>query len=266
MSILFRNEYGKGKATVADFIRHCARAGIRAVEISRSDEMTAAGDVERALLESGIAVSSYNLAPVLLHEDTLERRRAWQEFDRGIERATMLRSRCAMLFPGPLGKKSPEEERRSLVEALRECVRHVPAGGPTLVMENVGMAERAPIHGRTRHMRQIVEDVASPRFRLAFDTGNFMYVEEDPVAALSELLPCVVHVHLKDVVRRGGRCVEVPIGTGSVDFPALFKILADACYDGYLSVECAGDQERSEKEEMLAISLRNVERLLDRIP
>ena len=91
---------------------------------------------------------------------------------------------------------------------------------------------------------------------LNYDSGHFYFAGEDPVEALKRYFSRVTHVHLKDV-RAGEReramenrlsfldavrsgVFSVP-GDGVVDFPAIFKILADADYQGWLVVEAEQD-------------------------
>ncbi len=95
---------------------------------------------------------------------------------------------------------------------------------------------------------------------LLFDSGHFAYSGEDPVAMLRKHIGRVRHVHLKDIrpaaveqVRaenlsflRGVRlgAFTVP-GDGSIDFPAIFALLAGAGYRGWLVVEAEQDPARA---------------------
>ena len=87
---------------------------------------------------------------------------------------------------------------------------------------------------------------------LNYDSGHFYFSFEDPVAALKKYIGRVRHVHLKDV-RAGERercrdrdmsfmaAVESGVftvpGDGVIDFPAIFRILEGAGYEGWLVVE-----------------------------
>jgi L-ribulose-5-phosphate 3-epimerase len=63
-----------------------------------------------------------------------------------------------------------------------------------------------------------------------FDPANMiLYGMGDPVAALRDLAPHVVQVHIKDAIPPGTPGTwgsEVPVGTGSVDWAAFFAVLA----------------------------------------
>jgi inosose dehydratase len=89
---------------------------------------------------------------------------------------------------------------------------------------------------------------------LLFDTGHLAYAGGDPVAVLSRHFDRIAHIHLKNIRRNVvDWCIEnkrsfldsvldgaftVPGDKeGSVDFPAVFKILEEREYKGWLVVE-----------------------------
>jgi inosose dehydratase len=91
-----------------------------------------------------------------------------------------------------------------------------------------------------------------PDLSLVLDPGHLSFAGIDPVAVAQRYASRVGHVHLKSVrpavverARREGwsfcRAVTEGVftipGDGSVDFPALFRILAAADYRGWLVVE-----------------------------
>ena len=91
---------------------------------------------------------------------------------------------------------------------------------------------------------------------LCYDTGHFTFAGEDPLAVLKKYVNRVGHVHLKDMradvvaqvrpnnwsflqaVRSGAFTVP---GDGCVDFDPIFRLLADAHYEGWLLVEAEQD-------------------------
>ena len=88
---------------------------------------------------------------------------------------------------------------------------------------------------------------------LIFDTGHLAFSGDDPVAVLDRHFDRVKHIHLKDVrAEARQRCIEkrlsfldsiiegvftVPGDDGCVDFPAVFKILEERDYKGWMVVE-----------------------------
>lgn len=91
---------------------------------------------------------------------------------------------------------------------------------------------------------------------LLFDSGHFAYCGEDPVAMVKKYVNRIKHVHLKDIrpdvvdrvkkenlsflqgVREGAFTIP---GDGCVDFDAIFKVLDEAGYEGYMLVEAEQD-------------------------
>jgi inosose dehydratase len=90
---------------------------------------------------------------------------------------------------------------------------------------------------------------------LCLDTGHCAYAGIDPVELYERFADRVSYLHLKDVDRRVvaerldfweavGAGVFCPLGTGSVDFPALARTLQRHGFDGWATVEqdrAAGD-------------------------
>lgn len=257
MSILFRAQYREGTVAISDFIRYAAETGVEGVELTRVDETGAEKDVDAALAQTGLAVASYNVRVALLSAEAAERSAAWEIYRQGLRRAKALGASSMMLFPGPLGIRSADEERKHLVQALRECARIASGEDITLTMESMGVPPNVQVHGTISHMLEIVNGVDSDNFRLAFDTGNFIYAGEDPSEAIRKLAPFTAHVHLKDIVKKEGTCVEVAIGTGIVDYSAILQELAKVGYNGFLSVECAGEGDVEAKKAMMGESVTN---------
>ena len=95
-----------------------------------------------------------------------------------------------------------------------------------------------------------------PEVDLLLDPGHLAFAGIDPVAVARRHAARIGHVHLKSVrpaiadrVRREGwsfcRAVSEGVftipGDGCVDFPAIFQLLADADYRGWLVVEAEED-------------------------
>ena len=97
------------------------------------------------------------------------------------------------------------------------------------------------------------------------DTGQIAKAGDDPVAALRTYKSITRHVHLKDYGggKDTGYAGYVPVGSGVVDMPALFQILEEANFDGWIAVELDGTSETPRPpREAAAMSKRYLEKLL----
>jgi sugar phosphate isomerase/epimerase len=83
---------------------------------------------------------------------------------------------------------------------------------------------------RAEELLELLAEV--PGTGINFDPANMiLYDMGDPVAALRQLLPRVVQVHVKDAVRTrvpGTWGEEVPVGEGDVDWAAFLALLKSA--------------------------------------
>lgn len=70
------------------------------------------------------------------------------------------------------------------------------------------------------------------------DPGNLIINGFSPREAVEALGTAIVHVHARDGVRdlARGRGLEVPLGRGSADFPALLGALEEHPYRGYFTI------------------------------
>lgn len=108
-------------------------------------------------------------------------------------------------------------------------------------------------------LKMFLDDLGSKGVAVNLDPANFkMVTGDDPVKAVYTLKDYIVHTHAKDGNRlavgnpefiykavhpvpqdfdRVRYFEEVPLGTGSVDFPNYLKALEDIGYKGFLTIE-----------------------------
>lgn len=117
-------------------------------------------------------------------------------------------------------------------------------------------------------LRDIPYEVAG----LCLDTGHLYYSHMDPVEYLKKYADRLDYVHFKDVNDKVyhqvlgehirffdacGKGAMCPIGTGSLDYPAIKQALADIGYSGYITIEQERDPRNSDT------SLRDVKASVD---
>ncbi len=102
---------------------------------------------------------------------------------------------------------------------------------------------------------EIVEQINSPFFGINFDPSNAIVAGEDPVELLEKIKHRVVTMHASDRYLQGGDIHDLRkmekdpvtgyagliqhgvIGRGLNDYDAIFRILKDAGFDGWISIE-----------------------------
>lgn len=147
----------------------------------------------------------------------------------------------------------PDEPRRKVMaEACGELARYGESVGAYFAVET------GPELSGT--LRSFLDDLGSKGVRVNFDPANLVMVAgEDPVAAVRNLGPYIVHTHAKDgvMLRKTDPQViydffaeggigdlrledyfrEAPLGQGGVDWPAFLAALEEVGYKGFLTIE-----------------------------
>lgn len=150
------------------------------------------------------------------------------------------------------GRQYTVEEALPIVaEGYRRVTEFAAGLGVHTMIENHGY-----FFQDSARVKKLIETVNHPNFGWNMDMGNFMCADETPVEAVKVAAPMAVHAHAKDfhykakgeyVPRqgwfgtRGGNSLRGSIiGHGEVNVPECLKILREAGYDGWLSVEFEG--------------------------
>ena len=111
---------------------------------------------------------------------------------------------------------------------------------------------------------------------LLYDTGHSTFSGGDPLSLIKAHVKRVVHVHCKDVRRPVferaraedmsfmGAVLEgiftVP-GDGSIDYPAILRVLAEADYSGWLVVEAEQDPRKAHPLTYATMGFKNLSRM-----
>lgn len=108
-------------------------------------------------------------------------------------------------------------------------------------------------------LKKFLDTLGSKGVAVNLDPANLAMVPcDDPVQAVYNLKDYIVHTHAKDgvnnyfvdpeivygvrkfdekTINQGDSFTEVPLGTGSVDFPKYLKALEEVGYKGFLTIE-----------------------------
>ena len=131
--------------------------------------------------------------------------------------------------------------RERLYEPLRMAVDH----GVKILLEPHGKYTDS-----IDYMEKILEECNSPALGVNMDSGNSWLGGTDPVEMVKRLGSKIEHVHWKDWPAEmeanrgkmfGAGMSGIPLGTGVVDIKGVYEALVATGYDGYTTLEVAGD-------------------------
>jgi sugar phosphate isomerase/epimerase len=200
-------------------------------------------------------ISSYTIGANFLSGDEAARaaevRRVKQHVDIGAKLGvTLMRHDAGSRPPAEATFEQFQADLPILADACRDVAEYAARFGITTSVENHGFhcQNSARVHA-------LVDAVGRQNFRTTIDVGNFLCADEDPVAGVRRNVGIASMIHVKDFYRRytdekpsdgwlssvGGVFLRGAIvGQGDLDIGKLLRIIKQAGYDGYLSVEFEG--------------------------
>ena len=141
---------------------------------------------------------------------------------------------------------SDDEAIFSIREKLHEPLRLAQDLGVQILLEPHGKYTDSEAH-----TERILDACSSPALGLNLDTGNLWLGGGDPVSYVRRFGSRIGHVHWKDLPadmepERGRKfgcgMALIPLGTGAVDVAGAYAELVKAGFDGFSTLEVAGDQ------------------------
>jgi len=267
-----------GRLTIVEAVRWVAEHGGEHVEIvpvgfDLRENPALIGEIRRAADDAGIDISNYAVGNNFIVETEEEFEARIAELKAHVDIAARLgvkrmRHDVASVPVGEATIHRFERELPRLVEGCRRVADYAARYGIVTSVENHGYFIQA-----ADRVQRLVRAVDRPNFRTTLDVGNFMCVDEDPVASVKKNLPYASMVHLKDFYLRpswmepgegwfrtaSGNYLRGAItGHGDIDLRSILKAVKESGYDGYISIEFEG------LEDCLLgsrLSLENVRRL-----
>ncbi len=258
----WRRETG---ATLEATIDAIADTGVPAIEFSGLDgakrPLQRAATLRRCAERRGLVVANYCTGAELLRPPA-ELKSAVEAVKREVDVATalgakMMRHDITRGFGDwSTSVRTPKTFAGALkivVPAVREIADYAKRQGVRTSLENHGFFMQA-----SRRVEQLLGTVNHPNFGLTLDMGNFLCVNENPMAAVRRLVKYAQMVHAKDFHVRPKKDLPLPgwfatptpialrgaiVGHGVIDVPKQIAILKRAGYSGYLSLEFEGIEE-----------------------
>lgn len=160
------------------------------------------------------------------------------------------------------GQNRPGLDRKKAVgwcvEMIREAVAYAADRGIIINIENHykdGYWEYPEFALRSEVFLEIIGQIDSPFFGVNFDPSNTIVAGEDPLELLQKIKSRVVSMHASDRYLKGRSLTDLRkleldpvygyaksiqhgvIGKGLNDYDAIFRILKEAGFDGWISIE-----------------------------
>jgi sugar phosphate isomerase/epimerase len=209
--------------------------------------------VRHALERAEFEMPMYCASPDFTHPSREARLAAVKEQNRQIDLAAFFGAATCRVLSGQRRPEVGEEEGIEwVVECLRELLPHAEACGVILAMENHFKDNYWDYPEFAQSMSRfcrIVDQVEGPWFGVNFDPSNTLLAGEDPLELLRRVAPRVVTMHASDRRPKPGveigpegvtdysQLVHGEVGTGLIDYDAIFGILRGAGFDGWVSIE-----------------------------
>jgi sugar phosphate isomerase/epimerase len=197
-------------------------------------------DLRRKMEHYGLRLSQFICTPDFTHPDRAVREAQWELMQANVEVARLLNAVGCRVTAGCVYEGvSPEQGIEWASEYLARLGDYAEARGLRLGFENhyrdryYGPNEDFCFHAET--YLAVFDRIKDTPVGVNFDCSNQLMIHEDPLAVLEVVKHKVWHVHASD--RLPGSYQHSVIGEGAVDFDALFRVLADIGYSGYISLE-----------------------------
>lgn len=211
-----------------------------------------------AMDRAGLRTSMLCFSPDFTHPDAAERARQLHRQQEAIDLSLKLGTvYCRTLSGQRHPETSPEDGVRWAVEGIRTSLEYAVPRGVTLCMENHykdGLWRYPEFAQRSEIYLKIIDQIDSPNFGVQYDPSNSILAGEDPVDFLRKVKQRVVtmqasdrylkgNARLQDLKQADGTLGYSPdllhgeIGKGLNDYDAIFQILREINYCGWISVE-----------------------------
>lgn len=267
------------KMTILDAVQWVADQGGEHVEIvpigyNLAEDVSLADAIRQKAEEAGIEISNYAIGANFLtdaYENEIERVKKEVDIAHRLG-VKLMRHDVAWKAPNEISIRNFEQDLPRMAEACCRIAEYAAQFDIVTSVENHGYYVQA-----SDRVQRLIHCVDKENFKTTLDTGNFLCVDEDPVAAVKKNISFASMVHVKDFYRRtsplglgegwfpssSGNYLRGAItGHGDINLPEVLKVIKQSGYDGYISIEFEGmeDCEKAAK-----ISFDNVRRIWDAV-
>lgn len=236
--------------TGAEICKEARKCGIDYVELDYDRYVAEGNKLEEVLKQAGLQVSCIYRRMDFAYSLEADLALGYELIDTAVK----LNCKRVLVIPGLLKEEdlgsamATQEICEQMAAGLRKLCAYARENDITVCMEDYDdiHSPYATMNGLLWFMQQ-VEGLSC-----AFDTGNFLYVEEDATDAIRVLLPYIAHVHCKDrtfeehekevpkTTVAGRDMYAVAVGSGCIPMTGLIAVLRNNDYDGIYAIEHFG--------------------------
>ncbi len=207
-------------------------------------------DIQRLFASRGITITS-----VCAHANLLDPAAPWRygtaQIIKAVRLAATIGVKHVITTEGdpttPFGHNlTTEEAIFTIHEKLYEPLRLAGDLGVKILLEPHG-----PITDSADAMEKLLDRCDSQALGINLDTGNLWLGGGDPVAFVKRFGSRIEHVHWKDMPGElipnrgkvfGCGMATIPLGSGEVDIRGTYHALVESGFDGYTTLEVAGEK------------------------
>jgi sugar phosphate isomerase/epimerase len=244
--------FDRVKYPIEKVIENAARLGFDGVEIlhrqMESEDKKYLNNLKRLAFSNGLALFFLSIHQNFVSPEKEKRQRDIDHTKKCIDLAHYLGCPAIRLNSGrwgtsgsfqqmldaggvetPLPGYTSDDGFKWCIESINECIPHAEAAGVIMALEN-----HWGLTTKVDDLLRIYKEVNSPWLGINADTGNFV---GDPYPQLERLAPHAIVVQAKTYY--GGGVYY----TRELDYARIAKILRDAGFKGYVSLEMEGKEE-----------------------
>ena len=212
----------------ASFLRAAKEIGYEAVELIPHALWDAARDAGLVIATEGAGAIDKGWNRKENHAGLL------QEVAQKLDLAAQYQIPNLIVFSGNRAGLGDAEGAQTAAEGLKQAASLAEAKGVTLVLELLNSMVDHPDYqcDHTAWGAQVVDRVASPRFKLLYDIYHMQIMEGDIIRTMTAHMGRIGHIHTAGNPGRG----ELD-ETQEIHYPAVMKKLLEVKYTGYVGHE-----------------------------
>ncbi|MCX8061055.1 MAG: sugar phosphate isomerase/epimerase [Anaerolineales bacterium] len=248
LPVSFFSEIIEGRMSIADWAVLGKEVGLDAIDISilfiPDRSLKQARQLRQMVEQEGMRVTMMTSYPDFTHPDAKQRQSELEAAIHSVQLAAEVGARFLRVTAGQAHPETPLEDGcHWAIEGLNALVDRTAHLGVQLVYENhakPGVWQYTDFSQPPEIFLHILTHL-DQRIQVNFDTGNATSFSPQPLVLLETVLPRLGSIHASDTAQIG-TLEHVLIGTGKVDYPAIFRCLQSAGWDGWICIEEASFQ------------------------